>query len=266
MLAGHKVAHDGDLVPRPWHLPLRAKDRSGVVRGAQRAAIRRRSAGRGCQPLAISGRVGKATGMESFEQFVAVAMEAEGLIVSEAIKFPVQRQTGKQAHDEVQTHGYEVDLIGARADQLVLATVKSFFGSRGVVADHVMGAGGDKRSRNLYILLNDPAIRSAVVTAAAQRYGYSEVQVTLRLYVGRFAAPVKGTHEAAIREWAASQNVGSGPIEVYGLFDVVEAVRTAASSKTYRDNPVLVTMKVLQAAGLLVDPDLPSTEETSLDL
>jgi hypothetical protein len=30
--------------------------------------------------------------MESFEQFVAVAMEAEGLIVSEAVKFPVNRR------------------------------------------------------------------------------------------------------------------------------------------------------------------------------
>ena len=85
--------------------------------------------------------------MESFEQFVAVAMEAEGLIISEAVKFPVQRQTRKLAHDEIQTHGYEVDLIGARGDRLVLATVKSFLGSRGVVAEHVMGTGGTYEAR-----------------------------------------------------------------------------------------------------------------------
>lgn len=193
--------------------------------------------------------------MESFEQFVAVAMEAEGLIVSEAIKFPVQRRTRKATHDEVQTHGYEVDLIGARADRLVLATVKSFLGSRGVVAEHVMGTGGQKRARNLYMLLNDPVIRSAVVAAAADRYGYREDQVTLRLYAGRFAAPVKGTHEPVIRAWAAKQCVGAGPIGVYGLSDVIEAVRSAAASKSYRDNAVLVTMKVLNAAGLLVDTD-----------
>lgn len=189
--------------------------------------------------------------MESFEQFVAVAMEAEGLIVSEAVKFPVQRQTRKAAHAEVQTHGYEVDLVGARADRLVLATVKSFLGSRGVVAEHVMGTGGNQTARNLYLLLNDPVIRAGVVAAAAERYGYSDVQVTLRLYVGRFAAPVKGTHEPIIREWARTQIVGGGPIEVFGLSDVVAAVRAAARSKTYRDNPVLVTMKVLESAGLL---------------
>lgn len=100
---------------------------------------------------------------ESFEQFVAVAMEVHGLIVSEAVKFPVQRRTRKAVHEEVQTHGYEVDLIGARADRLVLATDKLFLGSRGVVADHVMGTGGSEKSRNLYMLLNDPVIRSAVV-------------------------------------------------------------------------------------------------------
>lgn len=198
--------------------------------------------------------------MESFEQFVAVAMEAEGLIVSEAVKFPVQRQTRKAMHNEFQTHGYEVDLVGARADRLVLATVKSFLGSRGVVAEHVTGTGGDRKSRDLYMLLNDPLIRSGVVTAAAQRYGYTEDQVTVRLYVGRFAAPVKRTHEPLIRDWAATQVVGGGPIEVYGLADVIEAVRAAAASKTYRDNPVLVTMKVLDAAGLLVDTDTSAVQ------
>jgi len=129
--------------------------------------------------------------MESFEQFVAVAMEAEGLVVSEAVKFPVQRQTKKASHREVQTHGYEVDLIGARADKLVLATVKSFFGSTGAVAAHVMGTATNDRFNRLYVLLNDPVIRSGVVSAAAKRYGYSESNVQLRLYVGRFAAPTK---------------------------------------------------------------------------
>lgn len=196
--------------------------------------------------------------MESFEQFVAVAMESEGLVVSEAVKFPVQRQTQKATYHEVQTHGYEVDLIGARADRLILATVKSFFGSRGVVAEHVMGTGGDKKARSLYVLLNDPLVRSQVTAAAAERFGYPVGQVFLRLYVGRFAAPVKNTHEIAIRDWAAGQIVGGGPIEVFGLPDVIEAVRKAAASKTYRDNPVLVTMKVLDAAGLLVPQVVPA--------
>ncbi len=142
----------------------------------------------------------------------------------------------------------------------MLATVKSFFGSRGVVSEHVMGTAGDARARNLYLLLNDPAIRDGVIAAAADRYGYPLSQVTVRLYVGRFAAPTKGYHEAAIRDWCADQHVGGGSIEVYALADVVESVREAAASKTYRDNPVLVTMKVLDAAGLLVGTDTSGVE------
>lgn len=80
-----------------------------------------------------------------------------------------------------------------------------------------MGTGGQKRSTNLCILLNDPVIRSAVVAAAAERYGYQQDQVTLRFYAGRFAPPVQGSHEPVIRAWAGQQSVGARPIEVYGL-------------------------------------------------
>lgn len=99
--------------------------------------------------------------------------------------------------------------------------------------------------------MNNKEIRSQVVTDAAARYGYKTDQVQLRLYVGRFAAPTRGSREAAIREWASHQRVGVGPIEVYGLDDVVGMVRDAAEHRQYRNDPVLVTMKVLQAAGQL---------------
>src|ERR1041384_6259060 len=92
------------------------------------------------------------------------------LVVSEAIKFPVVRQTAKTSHVEIQTHGFEVDLVGARQDRLVLAPVKSFFGSRGVVAEPVMGKSETKRLNSLYALLNDPVIRDAVIDGACKRY------------------------------------------------------------------------------------------------
>jgi hypothetical protein len=195
--------------------------------------------------------------MEAFESFVAVALESEGFVVSSAVKFPVTRQTAKAQYPEVQTHGYEVDLIAARADQLVLATVKSFFGSQGVKADHVIGTSSNTRWRKAYALLNDPAIRDGVVVGACERYGYKCDQVELRLYVGKFGAPKTGTHEQAIRAWCAAQSVGRGPIQVLGVDDVVDKVIRAAAAKQYRDNPVLVTMKVLEAAGVL-KLDLPT--------
>lgn len=188
--------------------------------------------------------------MEAFESFVALAMEDEGLVVSSAVKFPVTRRTVKTQHQETQTHGFEVDLVAANADKLVLASVKSFFGSRGVVADHVDGSAGGPNSR-LYALLHDTVVRDQVVSGACERYGYREDQIELRLYVGRFAAPSKGENEQCIRDWAATTKVGSGPIQVIGVKEVVEVVRRVAAIKQYRDDPALVALKVLDAAGHL---------------
>jgi len=72
------------------------------------------------------------------------------------------------------------------------------------------------------------------------------------------AAPKRGDHEARIRDWCGKQRAGAGRIEVVGLDDVVTRVRSAAVHTQYRDNPVLVTMKVLEAAGLL-RPSFPTT-------
>lgn len=191
--------------------------------------------------------------MEAYESFVALAMEMEGLVVSEAVKFPVGRRTAKKSHPEFQIHGFEVDLVGARVDKLVLATVKSFFGSQGVKAGEVTGT--SQSNTRLYALLNDPDVQAQVLARACDRYGYKQDQLELRLYVGKFAAPVRGTHEPVIRKWCSEQFVGSGPIKVVDAREVALSVRLAAQSTSYRDNPALVAMKVLAAAGML--PALP---------
>ena len=186
--------------------------------------------------------------MEAFEQFVAVALREEGFVVSEAVKFPVARQVRKD-RIEVQTHGYEVDLVGARADRLVLATVKSFFGSRGVQESDVTGTGGNA---GLYRLLNDPVIRNGVVKCAANLYRYTEEQVFLRLYVGKFLRHKDGTDDReAITRWCETTKAGGGVIEVFGVDDVVAKARLVAVRKSYINDPVIVAMKVLAAAGIL---------------
>ena len=197
--------------------------------------------------------------MEAFESFVAIALESEGFVVSGAVKFPVTRQVRKPQRVEVQTHGFEVDLVAANAERLVLASVKSFFGSRGVVAEHVTGASADANAR-LYALLNDEDVRSQVLARACERYGYRLEQVEARLYVGRFAAPTKGVDEQRIRDWAAETKIGGGPVKVIGSSEVVSNVRAVAAHKQYRDNAVLVTMKVLEAAGQLT-VELPDDSE-----
>lgn len=195
--------------------------------------------------------------MEAFEQFVAVALESEGFVVSPAVKFRVQRRTRKAGRNELQTHGYEVDLVAARADRLVLATVKSFFGSRGVVAAHVLGQSQEAAH---YRMLNDKPLRTSVIKAACRMYGYRLGQVQVRLYVGKFAAPKRGTHEAKIREWCARQRVGGGPIEVVGVAQVVAQVMKVAASRQYRDNSSIVALKVLEAAGVLALEPTPNAE------
>lgn len=195
--------------------------------------------------------------MEAFEQFVALALEHEGLVVSPALKFPVRVRTTKSAYEEWQTHGFEVDLVGARSDRLVLATVKSFFGSRGVVAEHVRGDSDNKVWNAKYAVINNPIIRDGVVAGAAARFGYSIEQVELRLYVGKFAG---AGHESAVRAWCANQTVGAGPVVVVGAGDVVDVVRSVASSKTYRDSAVLASLKVLDAAGALRPLETPDVQ------
>lgn len=119
----------------------------------------------------------------------------------------------------------------ARADRLVLATVKSFSGSRGVVAEHVMGRGSTPAQQRLYALLNNIGVHDAVLTAAAHRYGYRHDQVELRLSVGNFAAPTTRKHEDPIRDWCAAQNVGIGPVRVVGLTKVATIAGRSRSVK-----------------------------------
>lgn len=100
-------------------------------------------------------------------------------------------------------------------------------------------------------MLNDKTLRTAIVRAASKQYGYKVNQVHVRLYAGEFAGSKGGLHERRIRTWAARQRVGAGPIEVFGLRDIIAEVLKAAEKKQYRDNPVLVTLKALQLMGVL---------------
>ena len=184
--------------------------------------------------------------MEAYESVVAVALEGEEFAVTGPVKFPIEVHVEKQHRTETQTHGFEVDLVAARADRLVLATIKSYFGSRGVVADHVIEAASDKR--NGYRLLNDPPFREQMVSLAAGRYGYTVDQVRVRLYAGRFA-PASGKHEQRIRAWCSQTWVGGGPIEVFGPHEVAEQLLVTAANTQYRDNPVLAAVKLLLATG-----------------
>jgi hypothetical protein len=180
--------------------------------------------------------------MESFESLVALAMQAENLLVSGPVKFKISMPAKNGIEQE---HGYEVDLIGMRQDKLVLSTVKSFLGSGGVRPKEVTGAAGVESSKG-YKMLNNRALRTKMIKAACDIYGYKPEQVEIRLYAGLFAGK---TGEAEVREWCAAEVAGSGPIEVFNLFEILERVEALARSKTYIDDPALVAIKAMQIAA-----------------
>jgi len=155
----------------------------------------------------------------------------------------VRRLTKKRGRPETQEHGYEVDLVGARQDALVLASVKSFFGSKGVAKTGFRGLDDSKpKQQTSYLIFNEADVREGIINQAAERYGYDRAAVQLRLYVGNFA---KG-HELAIRQHLKAR---VPPATVVGLAEIIEHVERQASSKTYRNDPVVVMMKVLKKLG-----------------
>jgi len=188
--------------------------------------------------------------MEGFEHVVKVMLEGKGYVVTNDVKFPVRRKTGKKERDEYQTHGYEVDIVAARRDSLILGSVKSYFGSQGVhVSDfqHKSGtrAGGDRSSG--YKLFVSAGIRRGVLKGASKRYGYPVKKIQLAFFVGRFASG----SEQAVRRRLTRIRAGAGPVQVFGLAEIATGLLGVIASKTYRDDPVVATLRTLKAAGLL---------------
>ena len=188
--------------------------------------------------------------MEGFEHVVKVMLERKGYVVTNDVKFPVRRKTRKKERDEYQTHGYEVDIVAARRDSLILGSVKSYFGSRGVhVSDfrHKLGtrARGDRSSG--YKLFVSPGIRRGVLREASKRYGYPVRKIQLAFFVGKFAS---GSEEAVRRRLARIQ-AGAGPVRVFGLAEIATDLLEVIASKTYLDDPVVATLRTIKAAGLL---------------
>lgn len=182
--------------------------------------------------------------MESFEHVCKVALEAEGFAVTSNAKFAVRRRTKRVGYEEYQTHGYEIDLVGARGRQLVLAEVKSYLGSVGVNRQGFVGL-ADRTKKTFfdrYKLINDSELRLEVAKVACARFGYALEHLEWRIYVGNFA---RG-HEAEIRDYLLAL---SPPVRVVGLNDIVSSLIGLAKQKTYFDDPVLMTVKALMTAG-----------------
>lgn len=141
--------------------------------------------------------------------------------------------------------------MGARADRLVLASVKSYLGSHGVVAEHVTGETRDERARKRYSLLNRREVRGPVIKAAAKCYGYRAGQVELRLYVGKFSTGARGYRDNPVlvtRSRSVVGQLGSVSVRVRSAFMGSPMWSVSSGRRPSR------TMKVLEAAGMLSAP------------
>ena len=176
--------------------------------------------------------------MEAFEHIVKVFLEGEGYAVTTNLKFPVRRQTRKTSHAEFQTHGYEVDIVAARGDGLLLGSVKSYLGSYGVSRQGFRGIADETRNTHYpqYTMFNEDDIRAGIISTAAERFGFDPGSIKLALFAGRFGP----REEQPVREYLATIGV-----RVYGLVEIMAGIKLLAESKTYFDDPVLMTMKCL---------------------
>lgn len=135
---------------------------------------------------------------------------------------------------------------------LVLASVKSFFGSRGVNRQGFDGIADQTRKTyfGLYKLFNDNEVRQGVIAKAGERFGYRVNQIELRLYVGKFQDEKE---RQAISHHLGGIQAGRGPIKVIALKEIIAALLGVIESKTYFNDPVVITLKALQHAKLLED-------------
>ncbi len=186
--------------------------------------------------------------MEAFEQISKLFLEGKGFAVSENIKFPVKVLTKKLSRPERQTNGYEIDLVAARRDQLLLCSVKSFFGSEGVGANWFRGIAKMPQATLLSRckLFNDEQVRVGIVNAAMERYGYVKEDIRLVLFVGKF----KRREEAAVRNHLLTYDFGA-KVDVYSVDDMVDPLVAEGRRGMYRNNPVIMTLRMLTQTGHL---------------
>ena len=187
--------------------------------------------------------------MEAFEEFVKVFLEQQKYVVTGNIKFPVRQKTKKQAYDEWQTHGHEVDVVAARSKSLVLGTVKSFFGSGGVNKQQFKGIADESRKTHFkqFSIINDLNVQEQIIAGAADRFGYPKGEIQIWVFVGHF----KNGHENPIREHLNQVSRNGVRMKVYGLNEIVEGVMEASKSTTYFNNQVVVALKCLREADKL---------------
>jgi len=203
--------------------------------------------------------------MESYENLVALAMSAENLLVAGPEKYPFVLPHIRKGRTVLATKWIEVDLIGMSANTLVLASVKSYFGSGGTTAGDFLGENGEKKAK-LYSMIADEEVRNILGRAVAERYNFKESQIEFRFYSGLY----KGNSEQRLRDWADKpENFAFGkPIKFYNVAQVIEPVALLAEESRYVDNPSLVAIKAYMTSVKLssIEANKARTRDLNVDV
>lgn len=188
--------------------------------------------------------------MEAYENMVARAMETEGLLVAGPKKFAFLLPYMKQGTERIATTWIEVDLIGMSADRLILASVKSYFGSGGTDASHFLGEKGVKKAKG-YRMIQDPEIRELLGEETSKLFGFTKKQIEFRFYSGLY----KGDGEQRIRDWAdKKENHAFGnKIQIFNVNQVVDKIVLLAEGKGYVDDASIVAIKAFKAAEKILE-------------
>jgi len=96
-------------------------------------------------------------------------------------------------------------------------------------------------------MFNERRVRNGVLKAASDRYGYPKGKIQFALFCGKFTA----CDEAVVRRHLRAMKVGAGPIWVIGPKQIVEGIIGFPKNRTYINDPVLATLKLLQRTHYL---------------
>lgn len=176
--------------------------------------------------------------MESYEHVAKIWIEAQGFVVSSGVKFMLKLPTKKKSRKEAQEHGYEVDLIAARQDRLVLVNVKSYFGSKG------LGLTGLKNEK----MFSRDQVWEGIITGACHRYGYSRDKIELWVVAGLVSPRNKTAILKYLQTLATDRDT---PTRFFDATDVAQGLVDSTESKTYFNDPVIATVRTLREARFL---------------
>ena len=183
--------------------------------------------------------------LEGFEDVARLYFEGQGYIVSGSVSIPfVGDKETKRRERQLAAVGptdpaIQIDLVAARADELVICEVKSWFKSTGLVFDRHFS--DDPSGREIKLFRNEQ-YRNYVARNLAKRFRYKFEQVSFALVSGKARpADVPEIREHfKERKWLFLTSA-----------DIAKSIVERAMAGHYVNDSAVAMIRCLEAAELL---------------